>query len=190
MPRVTITQPEIGPQPYRFDLDRKVVKIGRHDENDIKLTCGSTSSYHAEMCRVDGGYELQDKDSTNGISFEGETMKTIELLDGRTAKLGDVEFHFTLTDEEQDELANEKKAAPEKKAARKVTVKKLTTVPKADGPYSPPVAARPQSAGAGGFLLFIVLTVFSVVAGLGIAHYQKTGNFFLNDFAPKKAATK
>jgi pSer/pThr/pTyr-binding forkhead associated (FHA) protein len=56
MPRVTITVPDRTPQPYRFQLDRRVVSLGRGSDNDIAIDCGSVSVRHAEMVRVDGGY--------------------------------------------------------------------------------------------------------------------------------------
>ena len=70
MPRITITVPDKLPQPYRFPLDRQVVMIGRGSENDIVIECGSVSLRHAEMVRVEGGYELRDLDSTNGIKLD------------------------------------------------------------------------------------------------------------------------
>ena len=60
MPRVTITVPEKNAQPYRFQLDRPVVSLGRGSENDIAIESGSVSVHHAEMRRIEGGYELRD----------------------------------------------------------------------------------------------------------------------------------
>ena len=37
MPRVTITAPDKNPQPYRFQLDRQVVSMGRAAGNDIVI---------------------------------------------------------------------------------------------------------------------------------------------------------
>ena len=52
MPRVTITVPDKKPQPYRFQLDRKLTRMGRGSENDIVIDCASVSVHHAEMERV------------------------------------------------------------------------------------------------------------------------------------------
>ena len=51
MPRVTITVPDKNAQPYRFQMDREVVTLGRGSENDIAIESGSVSLYHAEMHR-------------------------------------------------------------------------------------------------------------------------------------------
>ena len=100
MPRVTITVPEKTPQPYRFQIDRQSVTLGRGSENDIAIDCGSISVKHAEMLRVEGGYELRDVGSTNGIKLDGERMDVIRLRSGLGVKLGDVSFDFLLSDEE------------------------------------------------------------------------------------------
>lgn len=107
MPRVTITIPEKTPQPYRFDLQREVVTVGRGLDNDIVVGCGSVSGKHSEMHRVKGGYKLIDVGSTNGIKIDGIRQQTVVLYTGMTVKLGDVEFGFTLNEEELAVLAAE-----------------------------------------------------------------------------------
>jgi pSer/pThr/pTyr-binding forkhead associated (FHA) protein len=107
MPRVTITVLEESPQPYRFDLNREVVNIGRNHENDIVVDCGSVSGNHAEMHRVEGGYALIDVESTNGIKIDGIRHKKVILDSGMVVKLGNVEFGFTLSEDELFELASE-----------------------------------------------------------------------------------
>jgi pSer/pThr/pTyr-binding forkhead associated (FHA) protein len=108
MPRVTITVPEKASQPYRFQLDRSSVALGRGSENDIVINCGSVSVNHAEMRRVPGGYELRDLGSTNGLKIYGARHQVIQLRNGIPVKLGDVLFDFLLTDEELTELKSEK----------------------------------------------------------------------------------
>lgn len=111
MPRVTITVPEKTPQPYRFDLLREVVTVGRGPDNDIVVGCGSVSGKHSEMRRVKGGYELVDTGSTNGIKIDGIRRQTVVLHTGMTVKLGEVEFGFSLSEEELAELAAEAEAS-------------------------------------------------------------------------------
>lgn len=108
MPRVTITVPDQKPQPYRFQLDRKLTRLGRGSENDIVIDCASVSVHHAEMERVEGGFQLRDLGSTNGIKLEGERKELIPLRDGMTLKVGDVAFDFQLSDEEKEALSREK----------------------------------------------------------------------------------
>jgi pSer/pThr/pTyr-binding forkhead associated (FHA) protein len=108
MPRVTITVPEKNAQPYRFPLDRHSVTLGRGSENDIVMDCGSVSVKHAEMHRVQGGHELRDLGSTNGIKLNGERYEAVPLHHGMSLQLGDVAFDFLLTEEEQEALSQEK----------------------------------------------------------------------------------
>jgi hypothetical protein len=107
MPRVTLTVPENSPQPYRFDLKREVVTIGRNPENDIVVGSGSVSGKHAEMLRVEGGYQLIDVGSTNGIKIDGIRHQQADLHTGMVVKLGDVEFGFTLNEDELAVLSSE-----------------------------------------------------------------------------------
>ena len=108
MPRVTITVADRTPQPYRFQLDRMKVNLGRGSENDIVVDCGSVSVRHAVMERIEGGYQLRDLGSTNGIKLEGIQREIIPLRHGLSVKIGDVAFDFTLTEEEREALAREK----------------------------------------------------------------------------------
>jgi len=110
MPRVAITVPEKNAQPYRFQLDRESVTLGRGRDNDIAIDSGSVSVKHAEMRRVGGGYILRDLGSTNGIKLHDQRHEEIALQHGISLKLGDVTFDFTLTDEELETLARETEA--------------------------------------------------------------------------------
>lgn len=173
MPRVTITVPEKTPQPYRFQLDRQSVSLGRGSENDIAIDSGSVSVKHAEMLRIEGGYELRDVGSTNGIKLDGERMEVIPLCSGMTVKLGDVEFDFILSDEELDALAQEKPATKDDSAA----------LPPLKEPEPRQLADVAASGGGGGFgmmLLFLILAAAAFIAGAAVRFQKETGASFLD----------
>lgn len=107
MPRVLITVPGKNSQPYRFSLDRKVVRLGRAADNDIIIDCPSVSSHHCEMRRVEGGYTLQDLDSTNGIKADGERMEVLDLDSTVEVEIGDARLDFELNDDERADLSSE-----------------------------------------------------------------------------------
>jgi len=107
MPRVCITVPGKNAQPYRFSLERKIVRLGRAADNDIIIDCPSVSSHHCEMRRVEGGYVLQDLDSTNGIKVDGDRMEILDLENDNEVMVGDAELDFELTSEELAELGDE-----------------------------------------------------------------------------------
>jgi pSer/pThr/pTyr-binding forkhead associated (FHA) protein len=191
MPRVTITVPDKMPQPYRFQLDRRVVMIGRGSDNDIAVDCGSISVRHAEMVRVEGGYELRDLGSTNGIKLDGVRGEVIALRHGVSVKLGDVAFDFQLSEEEREVLRREKVLDDEpvmREVAAAPAAKEVMAEP-VPAPKMRPVVAT--SDGGGGFMIFLMILLFVVVAffaGLTIRHYKETGGW-LGDAIQAKGKT-
>jgi pSer/pThr/pTyr-binding forkhead associated (FHA) protein len=155
MPRVIITAPDKTPQPYRFELDHRTVTLGRHDDNDIVIDCSSVSSKHAEMVRVEGGYELRDLNSTNGTKLNGERRMVVPLSNGAEVTLGDTIFDFELSN---DELAILLAEGPDNGTAP------LTEASVAKGRSSTVM-----------FILFIVLAAAAFAIGMELSHRKKTG---------------
>ena len=189
MPRVTITVPEKNAQPYRFQLDRQVVTFGRGSENDIIIDCGSVSAKHAEMRRIEGGYELIDIGSTNGIKCDGVRQQVIPLHSGATVKLGDVTFDFLLTDEERAALTHEVapaelpiELAPENQIQERISRQRAQHT-------------APTSNGFNflGVLVFLVLASSAFFAGLAVRHQKDTGTSLIkamqSNFAIRKTIT-
>lgn len=172
MPRVTITVPDRNAQPYRFSLDRKSVALGRGSENDIVINCPSISVRHAVMERIEGGYQLRDLGSTNGTKFKGRTREKVALADGMTVQIGDVDFGFSLSPDEQEELARELpdgsppviREEAEEPPPRRERPKRAAVVPVA--------SAKPPSPAASFFmmLLFFVLAALAFFIGLVIRY--------------------
>ncbi len=192
MPRVIISEPGKTPQPYRFKLDRKIVHIGRGSDNDIVLACRSCSTSHCVMERVDGGYILRDKGSTNGIRQDDTLMDIIDLYDGMEVMIGDVPMEFNLSDEEIAILSEEEfsthqkqKLPPVKKKARDHhddEVEKPIDEPKVStaSPRASHGHRRSSSNtnfGALKTLALIVLMIVAVVAGMILRHYKDTKEF-------------
>lgn len=190
MPRVTITVPEKTPQPYRFQLDRQSVTLGRGSENDIAIDCGSVSVKHAEMLRVEGGYELRDVGSTNGIKLDGERMDVIPLRSGMTAKLGDVAFDFLLTDEELAALEREQPAPDYPPALPPLAADGENGMP------SPKAASQRILTGAGGgggggmwmILLFLLLAAAAFFAGMALRFQKETGGSLIDAIKAKRTS--
>lgn len=174
MPRVTITVPEKNPQPYRFQLDRRVVTLGRGSNNDIVIDCGSVSVSHAEMRRIEGGYELRDLDSTNGIKLDGERMPVMPLRSGLSVKLGDVAFDFQLSDEECEALAREKPAqeSPISREPEELPAKPVK---------KPPEEAEDSGRGGSGAILwFLILAAAAFCIGMAIRFEKETGGSWID----------
>ena len=187
MPRVTITVPEKNAQPYRFQLDRQVVTLGRGSENDIAIDSGSVSVHHAEMRRIEGGYELVDVGSTNGIKLDGTRHEVIPLRSGATVKLGDVAFDFLLTDEEREALSREK-PPEESPIFREEQVVQEKPVSKRD-PEPTYASSGGGGIGFGSILLFLVLAAAAFFAGLAVRHQKETGKSLI-EAIQERFATK
>ena len=185
MPRVTITVPEKNAQPYRFQLDRKVVTLGRGTENDIMIDSGSVSVHHAEMRRVEGGYELHDIGSTNGIKLDGVRQEVIPLYSGSSLKIGDAAFDFSLTVEELEALERESPSQPSP----------ITREPEIAMPPKPVVPQRSgyagaNSSGGGGFwstFILLLLTVAAFLVGLSIRYQKDTNGSLWEAFQANRA---
>lgn len=196
MPRVTITVPQKPPQPYRFKLDRKVVSLGRASENDIVIDSSSISGKHAEMQRIEGGYELSDVGSTNGIKFNGMRQQVIPLLTGMSVNLGDVTFDFTLTDEELEILGREIRVA-ESPIIKEQELTIPTQKSVEDLPEAKPArktAPQPETTSCAGMagisILFMILATATFYAGLDIRHRKETGESLLKGIANKTEVQK
>ena len=155
MPRVSITITGKNSQPYRFKLDREKVTIGRSSDSDIVVDCPSVSSLHATMERVEGGYILRDRKSTNGITLDDELMEIIDLRNDSDIKVGDVSFGYVLSEDELDLLDEEEfepqekkveESSPEPKPKKKVVQKPLEVpVRKVSGVVSTPHPGLPAA---------------------------------------------
>ncbi len=178
MPRVTITVPDKNAQPYRFQLDREVVTLGRGSENDIAIDSGSVSVNHAEMRRVEGGYELHDVGSTNGIKLDGLRLLSIPLHNGAEVHIGDVAFDFMLTEEELETLATERPGS----TTQSFIVRDEEIAASGPKPARQPVTyvATSSGGGFGATLLFVFFAVIAFYAGLAIRHQKETGASLLD----------
>tara|TARA_S200000501_G_scaffold376385_1_gene431208 strand:+ start:3504 stop:4028 length:525 start_codon:yes stop_codon:yes gene_type:complete len=127
------------------------------------------------MERVDGGYILRDRHSTNGISLRDDDMAVIDLRNDSEIKVGDVKFEYTLSDEELDEIDDEdfvpraktieeasedsgEKSTPTKKAQTNVVA-----APRQPATPFPPTVLASTNQGSGG-LYSIALFVCGVAA--------------------------
>ncbi|MDA7538684.1 FHA domain-containing protein [Akkermansiaceae bacterium] len=187
MPRVAITISGKSPQPYRFQLNTKKVSIGRSEDNDITIACPSVSSLHCTMERVDGGYILRDRHSTNGISLGDDDMAIIDLRNDSEIKVGDVKFEYTLSDEELDEIddedfvpqaktVEETAAEPEEKSTpTKKPKANVVTPPRQPATPFPPTVLASTNQGSGGLygIALFVCGVAAFYAGLDHSYSGK-----------------
>jgi len=77
-----------------MSLDRDVTTIGSADTNTVPLTDTGVSRKHCGIRRVDGGYELADLGSTNGVYVNGNKVARHKLEIGDVIRVGTTEMVF------------------------------------------------------------------------------------------------
>lgn len=90
---LTLRQPGGGGQVYR--IERPILHIGRHGDNDIVVNDRRVSRYHAEIRFERGQFVMYDLGSLNGIGINGRlTRGPVVLQDGDIVGVGNHEFIF------------------------------------------------------------------------------------------------
>ena len=71
-----------------------VVRIGRHEDNDIVLPDLRSSRFHAELRHVGDDYEIVDLASTNGVHLNGVQVSRARLTQDDRVSVGRHDFVF------------------------------------------------------------------------------------------------
>jgi hypothetical protein len=77
-------------------LNREVTTIGSVAGNTVLLTDTGVSRKHVGIRQVEGGFELADLGSTNGVYINGEKVARRRLAVGDVIRLGTTEIVFKL----------------------------------------------------------------------------------------------
>ena len=89
-------------------LDRGVVHIGSHADNDLTLADDTVSRFHAEIDHTPNGIVLRDLGSTNGTWIGEVRVREVYLGEGqRVFRVGHTTVHYTSEDEVVDILPAE-----------------------------------------------------------------------------------
>ena len=91
----------VGSQGARFTILRDMLRIGREEDNDIRIPSGAVHRYHAAIHRVDiGAYRITDLSGIegNGVVVNGQRCADARLYDGDMIELGPgcLRFHAGL----------------------------------------------------------------------------------------------
>src|SRR6266849_5064478 len=71
------------------------IRVGRANDNDVRLEDSSVSRYHAFVRRVDGRYLLSDLGSRNGTFVNGKQVRAPQQLrSGDSIHVGTTQFTF------------------------------------------------------------------------------------------------
>jgi pSer/pThr/pTyr-binding forkhead associated (FHA) protein/tetratricopeptide (TPR) repeat protein len=93
---VMISAPAPGAE---FSLAKPLIRIGRLEELDLCISHRSISREHARVTARDGGFEVEDLKSANGVRINGSSIKRSLLRSGDIVELGQVRFRFVATGE-------------------------------------------------------------------------------------------
>jgi Nif-specific regulatory protein len=78
-----------GQLPYSVAL-ADVLRIGRHESNDLVLDDSQVSRRHATLTRKERGWELQDNGSRHGLVCNGTPVVNAMVRDGDKIQIGNV----------------------------------------------------------------------------------------------------
>lgn len=70
-------------------LKGEVIALGRSSDCDVVIDESVVSRRHAEIRRVDDGWEIADAGSLNGLTFGGEKIQSRRLKDGDVVSISD-----------------------------------------------------------------------------------------------------
>jgi len=86
-------------QGKRFDLEARVLTLGRDTENTVQLFDTEVSRHHAEIRRKANEFVLADLDSSNGTFVNEAAIKEHRLTSGDRVQIGRTLMIFTASDE-------------------------------------------------------------------------------------------
>ena len=73
-------------------LNQETLRIGRRTDNDVVIPDSYVSGYHAELKRLaNASYEVEDLDSHNGMTVNGEKVKKARVKEGDVIVFGVLE---------------------------------------------------------------------------------------------------
>jgi FHA domain len=91
----------VGEGAASHPIGSQMVRIGRHEENDIRLASPTVHRYHAVLHRTtDRAYVITDLSGAqgNGVVVNAKRVDEVELAAGDTIELGEVKLRFGFAD--------------------------------------------------------------------------------------------
>jgi len=194
-------------------LESETTSIGRHPENDVVLTCPSSSSRHAAIKKAGDDFYIQDLGSSNGTRVNGADVEEAKLKDGDRIGFGDVQAVFYAG---EPPSLTQIKGLPAGPGQAKQAVPLPPPLSPSTGappppPSSPPtmppqgaasraslspvrraysrpnVMEYPDTTGSGCMTAGIVVGLFfcAFLAGLSLRHHKEMNGNFISDFTNK-----
>jgi pSer/pThr/pTyr-binding forkhead associated (FHA) protein len=84
-----------------FTINKNIVNIGRHEQNDLAIDNLRVSRFHAQIRRINQDFYIVDTNSTSGTKVNGQIIEKHLLLNGDVVEIADVPIIFS-----RDEMPN------------------------------------------------------------------------------------
>jgi len=84
-----------------YAIDRERMIVGRGPGVDLAFDDPEMSRQHASIECDDGGPEVRDLDSTNGLFLNGNRVQAARLENGDRVGIGGLEFQLVIEEREQ-----------------------------------------------------------------------------------------
>jgi pSer/pThr/pTyr-binding forkhead associated (FHA) protein len=88
-------------------LDKEVITIGRHSDNDIHIDSLSVSSQHARIVKYHKKYIIEDLDSTNGTFLNKKRISKEKLSDNDVLTIGKHSLTTSFKTSDKDSIATD-----------------------------------------------------------------------------------
>ncbi len=82
----------LQPGGLSVELTRPSVLIGRHSDADVRLALPDVSRRHCRFVFADGGWQVQDLNSLNGVWVNGERLQHAALTQNDFVRIGSLTF--------------------------------------------------------------------------------------------------
>ena len=148
-------------------VDGAPLKIGRELDNDIILTDGRASRYHAELRHTGEGVAIKDLNSANGTMLSGERLKADvwhSISTGQLVQLGETRLYWEKAASSQSTVVMPVQRPPD----TQVGSKKAADKPPATPPTTKPLI--PLAVGA----VIIVILLGLIGAGLMLGWFDSS----------------
>jgi pSer/pThr/pTyr-binding forkhead associated (FHA) protein len=88
----------LKPSDLVLELDRPDVLVGRHSQAGLRLALPDVSRRHCRLFFSNGGWQVVDLDSLNGVFVNGVRVRQGELRDHDLVGIGSFNFEVELQD--------------------------------------------------------------------------------------------
>lgn len=123
-----------------YELLDAEVHIGRELDNTLRLPDPSVSRHHCVVRSTEGGFEIQDLQSSNGVLINGSRVQASPLRDGDRITLGQLHLTFSSPQPQGATVAMQMPAANPLGTVR-MTADQMAAIHA--GPKAPPPAPEP-----------------------------------------------